>query len=266
MERKLNKNQLAVLQHLYRFRFGTTILLAHSLGLKNGTFVNQRLRILVEREYLGRKYDSSYKLLGKPAAYYLLPKAFAVLKKHGNVSADVIKNMYKDRLASDQFVAHCISIYTLSQQFEGIFAGRLDFFTKSELHSYENFPRPLPDGFMTLRTSNGSRARARHHFVSIVEESKPFFVAIQELKKYIDFGDDNDWDGKLPSILFICESPSLEKRLQKQSFRVENDADEDLKFYTTTYDRVLGMESAADAIWQPLERVPGPLLQLDKIM
>jgi len=78
--RATNK-QLAVLKQLYRFRFGTTDLLARSLDLKDGRYIHTRLEALIAQEYIGKNYDSSYKLDGKPATYYLLPKAFAVLRK-----------------------------------------------------------------------------------------------------------------------------------------------------------------------------------------
>lgn len=269
MPRKLNQNQLTVLELLYRFRFGTTALLANSLGLKNGTFINQRLRILTAQEYIGRKYDKSYKLAGKPATYYLLLKAFTELRKREDISASALKNMHKDKDASDKFIEHCLTVFKVSNHLETICNGRLDFFTKNELVGYEHFPKPLLDGLITLRTSDSPRARERHFFVSVIDSQTPFFVTVRLLTKYIEYGDSGDWESKmntrLPRILLVCDTPALEKRLQKQGFRVEDETDNGLKFYTTTLDRLLGTAGFQDVVWQPLVRIPEKLVGLASI-
>ena len=97
--------QLAVLKLLYRFRFGTTDLLARALDLKDGRYIHTRLEALVTQGYIGKNYDSTYKLDGKPATYYLLPKAFAALKKQHKttgkeLSEKTLRNAYKDKEAS----------------------------------------------------------------------------------------------------------------------------------------------------------------------
>jgi DNA-binding HxlR family transcriptional regulator len=62
----LNNNQLQVLYSLYKFRFGTTDLLRATQDKSiSRQFMNRRLQVLCDQEYIGRKYDSSYKLQAK---------------------------------------------------------------------------------------------------------------------------------------------------------------------------------------------------------
>lgn len=79
--KQATNKQLAILKTLYIFRFGTTDLLARTLDLKDGRYIHARLEALVKNGYIGKNYDSSYKLEGRSATYYLLPKAFAALKQ-----------------------------------------------------------------------------------------------------------------------------------------------------------------------------------------
>lgn len=100
--KQATKKQLAVLKQLYRFRFGTSDLLARSLDLKDGRYIHMRLDASVKQEYIGKNYNSSYKLEGKPATYYLLPKAFAALKQHAEtddkeVSLNAQKRLQRQR-------------------------------------------------------------------------------------------------------------------------------------------------------------------------
>src|SRR5487761_1142882 len=82
----LNKDQLNILYALYKFRFGTTDLLRTTQTKQiSRQYMNTRLRILCEQEYIGRRYDSSYKLQAKFAQYYLLPKGVEVLKQHPEI-------------------------------------------------------------------------------------------------------------------------------------------------------------------------------------
>lgn len=107
--KNITKKQRAVLEQLYRFRFGTNDLLARSLDLKDGRYIHMRLDTLVKQEYVGKNYDSTYKLEGKPATYYLLPKAFTALKQYAQtedkeVSLKTLRNAYKDKEASERLL------------------------------------------------------------------------------------------------------------------------------------------------------------------
>src|ERR1700691_4894520 len=91
----LNKEQLNVLYALYKFRFATTDLLRTTQNKQlTRQYMNTRLRILREQEYIGRRYDTTYRLQAKFAQYYLLPKGIAVLKQHPeHFNPQVLRNI-----------------------------------------------------------------------------------------------------------------------------------------------------------------------------
>ena len=103
-ERKLNKGQLAVLTLLYRYRFTTSELLAKFENQKHLQVTRSRLANLEKQGYIGKRYDGSYKLAGKFASYYLLPKGLRYLKSLDVADSQVIKMIYNDSKASDKFI------------------------------------------------------------------------------------------------------------------------------------------------------------------
>jgi hypothetical protein len=266
VNKNLNKDQTTILELLYQFRFATSTLLTQHLKPTNRESLNSRLNILTKQEYIGRKYDKSYKLLGKPAIYYLLPKAFAVLKQQEDTSAKVLKNMYKDRQASDTFISHCLSIFAASNQLEAIYGGRVELFTKSELIELEHFPQPLPDAFISLKGSNQPRARSKHFFLLILADDTPFFVNIRKIKQYFEYAEDNEWGvtgKKLPALLAMCESQTLQKRLIK---RVSSDPEdtEEARVYLTTHGQFQSVTAEDDRLWQLVSK-PNALFSLSDI-
>jgi hypothetical protein len=103
-DRKLNVNQVAILKLVYRFRFGSSDLIASSLGMKSGEYVFRRLKLLVESGYLGRNFDINYHIKGQYASYYQLPKAMRslqTLSQQKGLSDQAIKNRYWDNAYFD---------------------------------------------------------------------------------------------------------------------------------------------------------------------
>ena len=92
---------------------------AQYFGKKDRSFVFKRLSILLEQGLIGKRFEPSYRLLGKPAAYYLLPEGARMLKKHrdeDDTDEVNIKAIYKDATVSDSFIRHCLSIFALYSQ------------------------------------------------------------------------------------------------------------------------------------------------------
>jgi predicted transcriptional regulator len=65
--KKLNQEQIAVLQLLYRFRFASSEQIAKHQAKPNSKAIQKRLKILEDQELIAKRYDKSYKLKGKPA-------------------------------------------------------------------------------------------------------------------------------------------------------------------------------------------------------
>jgi hypothetical protein len=266
MPRKLNQNQIDVLLLLYKFRFVTSNLLTQKLKLQHRNSINSRLQILEDQEYIGRRYDKSYKLMNKPASYFMLPKGFAMLRGMDGISNNALKNMYKDAKATDGFVERSLAIFGIYNKLESVFGQRFDMFSKSELTGMEDMPETPPDGLIRLKTSDSPRAKERYLFLYYVEERQPLFAISNVITKQLEYGDSEDWQelfGKPPAVILMCNSSSLERRLHRQAGRVEDEAAKGQKFYTTTVTETMTITESNDAFLMPLKRMPDSRVSLD---
>lgn len=216
---RLTQKQLALLHLIYRFRFVTTELVAQYQGRKSADIVRPRLTALAEMGYIGRKYDSSYKLQGKHAAFYLLPDGMRALRQQPRegyeYSKVVLHNIHKDRDASDQFIEHNLGVLEAYNRLRSLHGDRLQFFTKSDLAAYDHFPQPLPDAYLRIEDGAGDK----QYFLDIHHEARPFFVSARRIKQYAAYADSQQWElteTELPEILALCDSTTMQLRLQKK--------------------------------------------------
>lgn len=264
MPRNLNSNQIAILEQMYYFRFVTTTALQKKLKPKYRESINSRLNILEKHKLIGRRYEKSYKLAGKPAVYYLLPESFSYLKEQDWSSVQTIKKLYNDRKASDSFIGHCLALLDVSNMLDALYGEKLEFFTATEIaEGYDHFPRPMPDAFLSYR--KGPRSQPKSFFLHIVSADKPFFTTSKKLDTYVAYANSNKWDRSaepLPSVLFVCENQTLEKRLNKHAERIDEQRPSYLKFFTTNIDRLKDMAEVGDDIWLALQSGKGRRLSL----
>ncbi|SRR6266496_3073468 len=241
-ERKLNNDQQAILKLLLKFRFITrqsiTKLFTNS---HPGMDVYRKLQVLEKRGLIAKRFDSSYRLQGKPAAYYLLPEGARKLQgdKQATESKARIKAIYKDKSVSEQFIEECHDVFgtyvALREHNDG-----LRFFTKADLshEDYEYFPQPLPDAYVKLQDG-------KHFFMQMHYAHQPFFVATRAVKRYTDYFENGIWDDTgtdFPVVLFVVDSASIQKRLNK--FISKNT--EDIRIHTALKSDVL---NGGSRIW-----------------
>src|SRR6266496_1922463 len=161
--RKLNTEQLEVLELLYKFRFGSNDLFAEYFGKKDRSFVFNRLSILHERGLIGKRFEPSYRLQGKPVAYYLLPEGARTLKQYRDADDTDemnIKGIYKDVTISESFINHCFKVFALYNQLTEQYEDEIDFLSKTDLAGVNDFPKPLSDAYITLEANP-----TRHFFL-----------------------------------------------------------------------------------------------------
>jgi protein involved in plasmid replication-relaxation len=248
----LNKSQLQILYLLYKFRFGTTELFVKSQNNKiSRQYMNVRLRILCEQEYIGRKYDSSYKLSGKPATYHLLPKGIKLLKQRpDDFNPKVLKNIGNDRWAKARFINHCLVVFDICCTLKKLYGDELKFFTGSylKLPKYEYFPQPLPDAYLSFKQD-----KAKHFLLDYFESSVPFFVLKRRVKYYVSYAEDNLWSKKsrLPAILFVCDTEELRKKVETEVVKALDRSWEEVRFALATRAE---LNSADKEIWQQSDK------------
>jgi hypothetical protein len=239
VHRSLNTKQLDILRLLYRFRFATTHLLTQALNTKSKNKMNERLKVLLDQEYIGRNFNTEYRLLRKHASYHLLPKGIDALKRipDNKFDTSVLHNIYKDKSASEQFINHCLGVFEVYCQLKATYGDKLRFFTKSQLaNKYDYFSEFVPSVYLRVDISGVEK----EFFLEYLQDSKPFFTAIQRLRQYAEYASSGEWEAELesdlPKVLLVCDNVSLQKRLLKRTGSVLTDADEDLEFYITTQD------------------------------
>jgi DNA-binding PadR family transcriptional regulator len=263
--KKLNDEQVAVLELLWKFRFGSSELIAKYFGKKQGTDVYRRLRVLEDQGFIGRRYEPSYKLQGKPAAYYLMPTGARFLQEvrgSDDTEAINIKNIYKDKTVSETFANHCLEIFAIYNQLKAEYGDKLRFFTKSDFATFDYFPRPLPDVYIQLASKEGER----QFFLDLYDDKQPLFVAARKFKQYAVYADGGQWDTaetQPPTFLAVCESVGLQKRLQKQAVFVLSQAQDDNLVFALTTSAALKADGKG-SIWQ-LASEPDVTLPLDHL-
>ena len=257
--KKLNEEQVAVLQMLWRFRFASSEQIAKYQQKPGSKAVQKRLKILEDQGLIAKRYDKSYKLQGKPAAYYLTPNGARALEIHKPREADEpinVKRIYKDKDASESFIEHCKNILSVYLTLKTLYPGeKLYFITKSRL-SYEKFdfmPNPLQDACICVKTSKGDR----YFFLDVFEDSQPFFVLVRRIKKYLEYAGSGDWeqydeDGGLPTILLVAQNKSVHKRLRKRLAKELRESYEEITFATARLEHILNPEYKG-RVWFPVD-------------
>lgn len=258
--KKLNQEQVAVLQLLYRFRFASSDQIAKFQEKPGSKAVQKRLKILENQELIAKRYDKSYKLKGKPAAYYLLSKGARALGANTNRKPDEpinIKRIYKDKDVSEGFVGHCLNVIGIYLALKALYPaqGKLNYFTKSQLgyEKYDFFPDPLQDAYIRIKTSKSER----EFFLDIFEDSQPFFVLIRRIKKYLDYAGSGEWarydeDNQLPTVLIVVQNKSVHKRLRKRLAKELRESYEEPSFATTRLEHILNPDYKGQ-IWFPID-------------
>jgi hypothetical protein len=236
--KKLNAEQLEVLELLYKFRFGSNDLFARHFGKKDRSFVFKRLSILLEQGLIGKRFESSYRIQGKPAAYYLTPDGARILQASKPNGVVNIKAIYKDKTLSEDFIEHCLDVFGIYCQLKAKHGAALHFFTKQQLSKYDYFSEFTPGIYIRLEEDG----KEQDFFMEYLQSSKPFFTIIRLLKQYIEYADSGEWEtataSEFPKVLLACDSQSLLNRLLKKSALTLDDADDDLEFFASIKDGI----------------------------
>ncbi|MDN5274144.1 MAG: hypothetical protein JWP06_45 [Candidatus Saccharibacteria bacterium] len=255
--KKLNSEQVDILELLYRFRFASCKQIASYQHKQTIRPVQNRLKILEDQGFIAKRYDKTYKLRGKPAAYYLLPRGVKTLdsliprEPHEPIN---FKQIYRNMNVSENFVEHCsnvLQVYlVLKQQY--LAKDNIIYRTKSRLNyeCYDYLPSSLPDAYIRL----GDNDDEPQFFLDIFEDTQPFFVLIRKLKTYFKYSEDGDWSETgtmFPTILMACANTSMQKRLRKRIAKELQDSYEEITFATTTLETIKNNESVK--IWLPID-------------
>jgi hypothetical protein len=211
--RPLNNHQVAILNTLYKFRFTTVALLAENQNANNLRVISNRLKILADQGYIGMNYDSSYKIKGQPATYYLQTDGTRYLRTQDYTNESALRSIYHDKRAKPSQIAHRLHVFKVYVQLKNQFPGRFKFYSKTELLTKDYVPKTKPDALLIDAETN------QHHFMDYLEDTVSFWTLRKTIRRYITYAELGIWQKQKsgtphPNILLICESPRLKKRVK----------------------------------------------------
>lgn len=239
-KRRLNDKQLAILHELYCYRIATSTLLANSLHASNIDDMNKRLHRLMKSGYIGRKHEKSYRLIHRPASYYLLPDGVNAIAANSNdkYSKPVLASIKRMKEPSQRFVRTSLSLYDIRNALTASLGEAMNIFTASETAIYNYFPMKRPD--LYLQYQDGSALK--QYFLIHIESNKPIYANIRRVKDYIEYGDEGEWgitNSPLPVLLLVCDRKQLIDRTISAINSIDDDIDDELEIYITSAEEII---------------------------
>ena len=207
--RPLNPQQMTILNTLYKFRFTTIALLAQNQQA-NLRVISNRLKILVDQGYIGMNYDSSYRIAGRPATYYLATKGIRFLRERPYTNESALRSIYHDKRAEQHRINHRLNVFKAYIQFKHTYPDRFKFYSKTELMDKAYAPKTKPDAYIVDKETSKS------YFLECLEDNTAYWTLRKTIRKYITFAELEVWQEYKPNqpepeVLLICESAKLEK-------------------------------------------------------
>lgn len=256
-----------LLDMVYKYRFVSRQLVAESLSITYGSSLYEKLEVLVNRGYLGKRFEKQLKLHGVPAAYYLTPQGLRALQQqpgHESVTDAVIKGSYKDKTVGMDFIVHTLNVYKYTNLLKRHYPA-LRVFMRRELGLYEYFPSQLPDAVLSPPTDDPQQPK--RFFFDLVSDYMPRSALDRRIANYCEFFDEGGWDvtgSDIPAILLLSEWGPAERRMRRNVWTQLNRSDmEELQVYTSTVAALDGM-GAERAVWTSLDD-PDELLELSSL-
>ena len=245
---KLNNKQIHILILIYKFRFINSSLLARYKAISRIS-ANNSLKVLLDQDYIGSRYEKRYKIQGKGPRYYLTPKGVRLVKAKldDDLSELTIANLYRNKSVTETFVEHTIDVMSVVLALKAMHPDIFHIFTRTELGDYDFFPKPKPDLYLNrIKTS----AKSYNEYMLEIFTATPLFIIKYRIKEYLEHFDTDEWEAEsetdYPVILIACPTKSDEQQLQKyiasklDNIGIDND---ELNIYTTSTQTLTSLDS-----------------------
>ena len=208
---------------------------------KDKSTIYEQLLGLTEQGYLCKTYDSSYRLQLRSATYALTANGIKYLRDttNGMLSETALRNMYKNRTASDKLVMQSLNTFKICLQLKQNYPDTFKLFTKSEMTKFEQFLRPLSD--LYIQRNQKQANKLEHHLLEVLEPGVMTWILRKRIQMHQEFFEELEdaWDGKYPTLLFVCGNESTERRVQD----IVLNSYLDFEVWTTTAERLQSEEA-----------------------
>lgn len=255
IRKSLNKSQVELLNLVYKYRFSSRQLIATSLGIKPGNGLYDRLEVLIRLGYIGKRFDSKFRMLNVPAAYYLTARGYkklASMAGHEAMTGADMRAIYNNKTVGQAFVNSSLTFYRLTQLLQHQLPG-MKVFTERDMLQHSYFPPSRPDAFLSLPSSDP--VRPHRFFFDIQQDRMPVSVLERKIAAYADFFEEGGWKptrSEVPVILILCEWSAAERRTQRSLNALLMRLESDMRIYTATVNALQQSENNL-AIWTPVD-------------
>lgn len=213
-------------------------LLAEYLS-KDRSTIYESLFVLENQGYVGKFYDKTYRLLQKPATYYLATTGIRYLRENTGLDHTTLRNFYKNKNATPKLIDHCLLVGEIMLTLKRQTMGKFDVFTKYELDRHIA-PMAPPDLYLQSKKDD-----APNYVLDILAPGTFTWLLRKRIRQYQDYAGQDEY--RIPDVLFVAQNASTEKRLFKQTY--ENY--EEFRFLLTQQEILLN--SRDGKVWIDME-------------
>ncbi len=243
--RSVNSNQVRLLYILFKFRFGTSDLIAEVVK-KDRSTVYESLRTLERQGYIHKFHDKTYRLRGRPAIYTLAAKGIKYLRDNSGADQTTLRNFYKNKriaIENEPLVDQSLLVFRIFNVLKAQTGRTFSIYTKHELDK-DDFVNPKPE----LWLQRQGKSQKPDYILDIFPAGTMTWLLRKRLRQHQEAEEESDYI--YPNVLLVAGNPSTERRLSRQ---VES-AIQDFEFYITQKELLLGR---AKRIWIDLEESCG---------
>ncbi len=249
----ITPKQLQILRLLYTFRFLTTTHFQLLMHHKSPSLIQEWLKDLVEKGYIVSSYSRQKRNENtKPAIFHLVSPARHILKKEKDIEIEALRLIYKEKRKGKKFIDHCLTLADIYLFFEKKLNKdeTLKFFTRTMLTGYDYFIKPIPDAFIAIKNTTGTK----RYFLDLFDEYTPPFVYRKRIRQYLEYSRQGDWglntnQNKLPVVYFVCPNETAKKHVYWYGKSIIEKSFEEVTLFVTTKDTIKFAKETLDP-WQ----------------
>jgi hypothetical protein len=251
--KKLTKKQLDILYSVFCHRFITVNSLADYYNQKHFGGMRRILEQLRHDGYLNRRFNPLYKLAHRPAEYFATIDAIPVLRTNfPDISSLELRQIYNRATVSERFVHRSLTIFDISNQIKRLYGDKLTLLTKPQLNieQFEYLPHPLPDIFTTRSKQN--------LFIEYFDDEVSIGIHGRKIYSYMKYKESGQWDDTgldFPTVVIICQSPTMLKRAEKRVRYLDRQEFSEISFRLIDMPSLKTLDSIKNIAWiDPIEQ------------
>lgn len=240
---KSHSIHIQTLTLIYKFRYLSSPLLAELRHI-NRTVAFRTLETLYQKDLLNKRFDKSYKLLGKPASYSLNINGINYLKERMELNKNYAHTHYKNKINSERFITESLDILRTFVIINEFYPYTFTTFTKAEMTAFsDKFPKPLPHLYLNRMKLDNTRPNFYMLDILVNQDKK---VIAARIDKYFKHYESGDWEEEEhPVILLVVADSYIERETLKmiESMKDSNYIEDDELIFMLTTQKALFSEN-----------------------